>query len=55
MADKPLDKPPQGEPYEPPRVISEEVFESLTVTCGKIDPTQGPSCDPLEGGSTQFS
>jgi len=29
------------EPYEPPAVISEEVFETLAVTCGK---TAGPLC-----------
>lgn len=33
----------QREPYEPPAVVSEEVFETLASTCGK-NPNQGGSC-----------
>lgn len=29
------------EPYEPPAVMSEEVFETLALACGK---TGGPGC-----------
>ncbi len=34
-------------PYEPPAVISEEVFETLALGCAKAD----PSCIP--GGGTK--
>jgi hypothetical protein len=54
MSDKARDERPNAvEPYEPPRIISEEVFETLTLTCGKTDPGT-PTCDePL--GSLQNS
>ena len=32
-------KRPQRMPYEPPRVVSEEVFETLALTCGKTLPS----------------
>ena len=35
------EKPPRERlPYEPPAVISEEVFETLALSCGK----DGPIC-----------
>jgi hypothetical protein len=54
MSDNGRQDPPSApEPYEPPRIISEEVFETLTLTCGKTDPGT-PTCDePL--GSLQNS
>ncbi len=33
------------EPYEPPAVVSEEIFETLAIACGK---SSGPAC--LAGG-----
>lgn len=49
------DKAQRGpEAYEPPRVIAEEVFETLSLTCGKTTPTT-PDCDPAEGGSLNLS
>jgi hypothetical protein len=50
---EPTEKPeaettkPSRLPYEPPAVASEEVFETLAATCGKIG---GPKCQ-LGGGS----
>ena len=38
----PHDVPPDAnEPYEPPAVVSEEVFETLAIACGKAG---GPQC-----------
>jgi hypothetical protein len=34
-------------PYEPPAVISEEVFETLALSCGKLS---GNSCSHHGGG-----
>lgn len=36
------DDPPERLPYEPPAVISEEVFETLALACGKV---AGPICE----------
>lgn len=30
------DAPASKEPYEPPAVVSEEVFETLALHCGKV-------------------
>ena len=36
---KPTDRQPatHKEPYDAPAVLSEEVFETLALTCGKLD------------------
>ena len=33
---------PERLPYEPPAVVSEEVFETLALACGKV---AGPMCE----------
>jgi hypothetical protein len=54
MADKdkePLEQPPEA--YEPPRVVSEETFEQLSLSCGKVNPGTFGCGPPL--GSVQNS
>ena len=41
-------------PYQAPRVLESATFETLALSCGKLDPGQ-PTCNPLFGGSTQNS
>ena len=36
----------QRQPYEPPRVVSEEVFETLALSCAKANPLSCPSSFP---------
>jgi hypothetical protein len=33
-------------PYEPPAVISEKVFETLALSCGKVNPFSCPGGIP---------
>ena len=47
VASEQLEKPRAKEPYEPPAIIAEEVFESLALTCGKH---QGFACRIGGGG-----
>lgn len=43
---KPTDKKPQRLPYEKPRVISEEVFETLALSCARANPFACPGGNP---------
>lgn len=39
-------QPEQRLPYEPPAVISEEVFETLALSCAKANPFVCPGGNP---------
>lgn len=45
-------RPPQGgrQPYEPPAIESEEIFETSALACGKTSPTQS-SCQAVPKSS----
>jgi hypothetical protein len=51
MAENRDDEPKGVEPYEPPCVIAEEVFETLTLACAK---TLALACDET-GGTLSLS
>ena len=38
------DEPPvtAGKPYQKPSFVREQVFETMALACGKINPTSGP-------------
>ncbi|GAB4527573.1 MAG: hypothetical protein Tsb0020_45040 [Haliangiales bacterium] len=40
------DERPPRRPYEPPAVISEEVFETLALSCAKANPVVCPGGNP---------
>lgn len=47
MSEKPADKKPAKRlPYEKPRVISEEVFETLALSCARANPFACPGGNP---------
>ena len=33
---------PEKKPYEKPAFVREQVFETMALACGKINPTSGP-------------
>ena len=41
------EQPAAREPYEPPAIVSEEVFETLAAVCGRVS---GPRC-AFNGGN----
>ena len=48
MSDKENPAKPEREPYEPPAIVSEESFETLSLTCGKTS-SLVPTCNPPLG------
>jgi len=48
MSDKETREQPEREPYEPPAILSEESFETLSLTCGKAS-SLIPTCNPPLG------
>jgi len=48
MSDTQRPEQPELEPYEPPAVISEESFETLSLTCGQTS-SLIPTCNPPVG------
>ena len=48
MSDTENRENPEREPYEPPAIVSEETFETLSLTCGKTS-SLNPGCNPPLG------